>query len=381
MIVVGGLVYSGIRFFGDNPKYKQAHAAYLAGNCSEASPIYTDIMHKFRFIDWGHLKEKSTSEKVECNSFAAAEESGVEGLYQYTQDNPEDYLSTVTKSYVTEMLHGFTDESDLSIALGGESCLMKQQLESAGWLTRDDSLPIYLYHCSRLMMQQTRNTAALEHVSTLMREFPNHPLTDKIWPSLVESTVFCGILQSDEILAQNSHRADSLPEIYLSCGKHYSEEGDVSNARWVYEDFLAKYPDHPMAAQVNQTLALLLIEDAKASGSGNIERPDSIGSAPEGIARVVIQNDSPHQLKLVFSGPDTRIETLAACETCVDFSTLGPMYCPELGPIATYDLTPGTYEVLVEAADEGSVIPFTGSWELQGGNEFYSCFFVVTSWN
>jgi hypothetical protein len=381
MIVVGGLVYSGIRFFGDNPNFKQAHAAYLAGNCSEAVPVYFDIMEKNRFVDWGELEKKSTSEKAECNRFIAAQDGGIAGLFQFAEENPDAYLATIAKSSAAEMLQGFTDESDLSIGLGSESCLMQEQLESSGWLTREDTLPLYHYYCSRLLMQQTRPEAALEHVSTLMREFPRHPLTENIWASMAESTAFCGILQSEEILAQNSQRADSLPDIYLACGKHYTEEDDVANALWVYEDFLANYPNHPDAAQVNQSLALLLIEEAKASGSGTIERPDSSGWAPSGVARVVIQNNSPHQLKLVFSGPDARIETLEPCPTCIDYSTVGPVYCPEEGPMETYELTPGTYEVLVEPSDEGGVIPFTGTWELQGGNEFYSCFFVVTTRN
>ena len=73
-------------------------------------------------------------------------------------------------------------------------------------------------------------------------------------------------------------------------------------------------------------------------------------------------------LKIVFSGPDARIETIDSCPSCTDYSGLGPMYCPELGPIGTYDLTPGTDEVLVETINENGVSPFTGTWNLNGGN-------------
>ncbi len=381
IIILTGLVHGTVRYFTDKPIYEEAHAAYLSGDCDKAIPLYDEIIHKFRALDFRDIKEKSISEVSDCSLFRVATKKGIGGLYQFSRDFQDNPLAEIAAVKASALLHGFTDDSDLSIGLGSDSCDIQGQLEGAGWLTREDTLPLYHYYCSRLLMQQSQNDTALEHVSTLMREFPIHPLTEKIWSSLDESTAFCGILQSEDILAQNSQRADSLPEIYLACGENYMEEDDPSNALWVYGDFLANYPDHPEVAQVNQKMALLLIEDARASGSGTIERPNSSGWAPSGVARVVIQNDSPHQLKLVFSGPDTRIETLTACESCVDFSTISPMYCPELGPIATYDLTPGTYEVLVEAADEGGVIPFTGTWELQGGNEFYSCFFVVTSWN
>ena len=381
IFILAGLVHGAVRYFSDKPIYEEAHAAYLTGDCDKAIPLYDEIIHKFRTLDFRDIKEKSISEVSDCSLFRVAAGKGLGGLYQFTRDFPGSLLSEVAPAKATALLHELTDDSDLSVALGSDSCEIQEQLENAGWLNREDTLPLYLYYCSRFLVQQSENEAAFQRISSLMREFPGHALSERVWTSMENSPVFCGILEDIETLEISSERQESLPEIYLTCGSNYQNDGDLTGAAAVYEAFLEKYPDHASAEEVSRVLAELLVANAKASGSGTIQRPDSSGWAPSGVARVVIQNDSPHQLKLVFSGPDSRIEILPACEACVDFSTISPMYCPELGPIATYELTPGTYEVLVEASDEGGVNPFTGTWELQGGNEFYSCFFVVTTMN
>ena len=381
IFILVGLVHGAVRYFSDKPIYEQAHAAYLIGDCDKAIPLYDEIIHKFRTLDFREIKEKSISENSDCSLFRVAAKEGVGGLHQFTLDFPDSQLIEVAAVKASGLLHGVTDDSDLSLVVGGNSCDIQDLLEAAGWLTPEDTLPLYLYHCSRYLAQQSQPEAAFERVSLLMHDFPGHPLTEQVWASMADSPDFCGILENIETLEISAERQQSLPEIYLTCGANYQNDGDLAGAAAVYQTFLEKYPGHASTEEVSRVLAELLVANAKASGSGTIERPDSSGWAPSGVARVVIQNDSPHQLKLVFSGVDARIETLEPCPTCMDYSTIGPVYCPEEGPMETYELTPGTYEVLVEASDEGGVIPFTGTWELQGGNEFYSCFFVVTTWN
>jgi hypothetical protein len=105
-----------------------------------------------------------------------------------------------------------------------------------------------------------------------------------------------------------------------------------------------------------------------AVGSGD-------GSGP---AVVVIQNDSREEISLVFSGPEARFESLAVCEDCDDYVGTGPEFCPELGPIGTYEVPAGTYEVVVKSISDEGIIPFTGTWDLAAGEEYYSCFFLIT---
>jgi hypothetical protein len=81
----------------------------------------------------------------------------------------------------------------------------------------------------------------------------------------------------------------------------------------------------------------------------------------------------------VFSGPESRIEKLDACSSCIKYYGNGPTYCPEKGPVGRYTLTPGNYEVLVESISDKGITPWVGDWVLQSGNEYSNCFFIVTS--
>ena len=66
-----------------------------------------------------------------------------------------------------------------------------------------------------------------------------------------------------------------------------------------------------------------------------------------------------------------------ACPACEDFFGVGPAECPDKGPVQSYSLKPGVYEVVVEASSDSGVIPFTGTWELISGDEYSSCFYIV----
>jgi tetratricopeptide (TPR) repeat protein len=381
VIILFGLGQGIVRYLSDNPKYNQAHAAYLTGDCGTASPLYEEITGKFRLLDFGKIKEKSNNESWDCELYVSSAANGLSGIYQYTQNHKDKPLAKSAGSLVTKMINNLDEGDSASEFLSAESCKMQQELLAAGLVTKNETLPKYLYYCAKVLLVQGDIDEAYTSVVTILEDYPANEHTGRIWDSLNTNTDFCPLASRLDQSQAFANRVDSYVDVYLGCGDRYSEKSDYSNALAAYEPFLEKYPDHPRAEEVYKRVAELLVAQANATGAGTIERPDSIGSAPTGVARVVVQNDSPHPLKIVFSGSEARIETLPACTACSDYSTIGPMYCPEMGPIGTYDLTPGTFEVLVETINEDGVSPFTGTWNLPGGNEFYSCFFVVTTWN
>jgi hypothetical protein len=122
------------------------------------------------------------------------------------------------------------------------------------------------------------------------------------------------------------------------------------------------------------------IADAAVTGAGELPAPSAVGDSGEAgdLVKVRIQNDSPNSMSLVFKGPDVRVERLEPCTDCVEFHGTGPDACPEKGPIGEYVMQPGSYDVVVKAADDAGVTPFRGTWELTPSDEFYSCFYLVT---
>ena len=93
----------------------------------------------------------------------------------------------------------------------------------------------------------------------------------------------------------------------------------------------------------------------------------------------MIQNDSPRSMSLVFKGPDVRVERIEPCTDCIEYIGAGPESCPAKGPIGEYVLQPGEYDVVVRAADDSGVTPFRGTWDLAADDEYYSCFYLVKS--
>jgi hypothetical protein len=169
---------------------------------------------------------------------------------------------------------------------------------------------------------------------------------------------------------------NNLPHYYQECGQVFTAAAAYGEAIAMYERFIAAYPAHPALEEVEKSLAKASVAEARQAGAGIIAPPQSTGGSGSGPALVIIQNDSPEKLSLVFSGPEARFETIEACATCVDF-TSSPEFCPEEGPIGEFELPAGVYEVVVKSISDDGITPFTGTWELVPGDEYYSCFFLV----
>ena len=172
---------------------------------------------------------------------------------------------------------------------------------------------------------------------------------------------------------------NTLPPLLYQCGHTYYDSQNYSRAAEVYEQFLMLYPNHSLGPEVEDGLARSIVAGAKGSGAGTIPAPDLSGSSGSGSTVVVIRNDSPNRLRIAFSGTEGRVEELSACSSCTNYTSIGPIFCPEQGPIGRYTLTPGQYDVVVQSISDTSVTPWTGTWTLASGDEYSSCFFLVTT--
>jgi len=167
------------------------------------------------------------------------------------------------------------------------------------------------------------------------------------------------------------------PSFYKACGQMYARSNDHTNAVKIYERFLDNYPQHQLTPEVKLALAQSMVAEAKAQGAGKIERPGVSGWTVSGTTVVEIRNDSPEDMRIVFSGSEPRFEELERCEDCQKYMGTGPELCPAKGPVGRYTLKPGQYDLVVKSISDGGVRPFTGTWVLDGGTEYNSCFFIV----
>ncbi|HWQ14038.1 MAG TPA: hypothetical protein VNL77_14655 [Roseiflexaceae bacterium] len=198
-------------------------------------------------------------------------------------------------------------------------------------------------------------------------------------PADLATPPLCGAL--DTLTEQQLIAApgETMPPLLYACGQAHEVEQAFADAVVFYDRFLSEYPEHELAGEVQAAFARATIADARASGAGELPPPQAVGGGGSGPVTVVIQNDSPETLSLVFSGPEVRVEKLEACADCEKFTGDGPSACPEQGPVGRYVLAPGTYEVVVKAISSSGVTPFRGSWTLESGQEYSSCFYLVTS--
>jgi tetratricopeptide (TPR) repeat protein len=167
-----------------------------------------------------------------------------------------------------------------------------------------------------------------------------------------------------------------LPELYYYCGRMYEEIGELENAGALYYVIRTDYPAHPISSLATQGLAR--VEISLAGNAPTLAPPLESGTAPAGTSVYVVQNDSPEQVEIILSGPETIIKEIAECSVCTKL-TSDPVECPNLGPRERITLKPGDYEVLVKSASDDEVIPYQGKWTFQDGIEYAHCYYVLTT--
>lgn len=379
IILLGVFIHGLVRYFSDKPLYEEAHTAFLQGDCDTAEPVYNEIIQKVHIFDFGKIKANTKVESKYCEEFIFATNFSLMSLYDFTIEHPENPLIEYVDDEAVKLLGSIGETEEYVTVLNNDACINEIELVKAGLLVEENALLLYKLNCAKFQLWYGEPYSAFEFLEEILEEYPQHSVAKQLNESFKNDTVFCSLTQQISESSVFNIDINNLANIFLDCAENYTKQNEFGLAAKIYDSFLINFPEHPDVESVNLLLPDLLIKAARDSGSGTIERPNESGWAPEGISRVVIQNDSPHDLRIVFSGPDARIEILPACETCMDYYAVGPIYCPEQGPIGTFDLTPGEFEVLVETTNEENVVPFTGTWSFQGGKAFYTCFFIVTT--
>jgi hypothetical protein len=107
--------------------------------------------------------------------------------------------------------------------------------------------------------------------------------------------------------------------------------------------------------------------------------PEVVGPiSAGGLARVVIDNDSPYELSIEMRGPQAYSLTIPRCATCSTYFLTGPLFgCPTGIPEIIQNVPVGNYTVNVSAVGHPEIATFVGQWSLTANKEYFSCFYVV----
>lgn len=386
LLLLGILVVTAVMFcagtafqyFVDKNNYKKGHEAYLQADCSTAIVFFDKVING----SFDKFRQPAQGEKNECLAFQKAynfESTGdlsaaLVAYLDFFTGNVNSPLIGATRNQIAGL---FQIEKMPSIA-GEISCTRTGTLIENNMIPNEEiNLPFFYLICGQFYEQINQFRFASAMYQWLLTTYPNHPASLTAEALLLENPLTC---QDSETLRQSmiANRTDFLQKLYYDCGQRYEEHTDYANARKMYETFLAMYPDHALAKEVESSLARTIVAQAKAAGAQEISQPESSGFTTSGVVQVIIQNDSPERLRITFSGPNSQVKELDACPTCTQYSVeQTPMYCPEVGPIERYTLPPGVYDIVVESINDNTVTPWAGNWNLIDGNEYYRCLLLV----
>lgn len=319
VLALAFLICAGVNFYQhleQENNYEAGHAAYLQADCPAAVPLFDLAINGGGFGgENGDAAKAAVTEKAECAAWQKALEAH--------------------------------HSSDFEAALAGYAALVETYPQTP-------LLPVVQSQMESLF----RESASLARQANpeLCRQFQT--------------------LRAQELVPA---KAGELPPLLWACGQIFEENDDPASAVELYAQLLNDYPDHALAQESMPALARATVAQAKAAGAGNIPAPQSVGGTGSGPAVVVVQNASPEKISLVFNGPEARLEELAACADCFKYSGDGPAACPEQGAVGVYELPAGDYTVVVNSSSDKGVIPFIGEWQLGQGEEYRSCFFLVTT--
>ncbi|MEA4908973.1 MAG: tetratricopeptide repeat protein [Anaerolineaceae bacterium] len=297
-------------------------------------------------------------------------------IYETAKDQQKSF--TMYTSFLTEYPdHTLANEAEASLLTNPVACQKSDSLlKNSAIADRTDFMPTLYYNCGQAYDEQGEYSKAFEIYRVFLMTYPQHSLANKVETYLLANPAVCEKhwMLKYTVIAK---RKEFMPSLYYSCGQSYEEDRDWAKAIKMYETFLADYPGHSLAEDVEAALARTIVAQARTAGAGNMPEPSRSGSTSSEITEVVIQNDSPQRLRIVFSGPESLVEELEACSSCTTYTLVGPTFCPAKGPTGRYTLKPGQYDVVVEAISGSEVTPWSGNWALVSGDEYYNCFFIV----
>lgn len=148
--------------------------------------------------------------------------------------------------------------------------------------------------------------------------------------------------------------AEPVPEGLYQCGTTSFLAGDFGGAGDVLTELVDDYPDHERVDRAGDIL--IAAEIAEELPSAGEELPPTSGSTGGAVITLEVFNDSPYELELLFTGPRTGSERVAACGDCSLYpGDPGDSACSESGvdyPSTTLELPAGDYYFLHRSPGE-----------------------------
>ncbi|MGE5377258.1 MAG: tetratricopeptide repeat protein [Bacteroidota bacterium] len=362
--------------------YNKGHGAYQQADCAKAIRYFDSVIDGWRLADMGQFVAHAQQQKSECIPFQAAVDKQQAGempaailaYLGFLDQYQNSILAGAARSRIASMF----ESSEPSTLASQETCGIIDRLLGGNLIPQPGThLPPFYLACGRLYEAAEDWQSSSSMYKAILISYPSHLLAPQAEKSLIENPVSCDEFEAlkNSVIGQ---RIDFMPSLYFHCGQTYERNENWEKAIAAYETLLAEYPTHAYAPDAEVGLVHAIVTISQSNSAGEIPPPEVSGTTGNDLSEVIIQNSSPERLRIVFSGPESRVEELEACSSCATYTGTGPLFCPEQGPQGSYTLAPGPYDVVVESISDSGVTPWTGNWNLTSGDAYSTCIFLVT---
>lgn len=172
----------------------------------------------------------------------------------------------------------------------------------------------------------------------------------------------------------------------FACGTRQFRDGDFSDAETTMDRYVKDYPKSPQTAHARSIAIAAQIADEEPEAGKKLP-PASAPGGPR--MTMVISNDAPDAVELLYTGPVTGKITIRACGDCRKYTSLDTAlggFKPCSGPSskypkATISLPAGTYHLLQKRA--GSGLSSAGDTKsskakIEPGYSYTNCLYVTS---
>jgi hypothetical protein len=378
LIVAAGIVF--IPYNIQVSRYNTALNDYAAGNCQAAVGVFESVSTAFYVIDFDKVASSARQRHLECVQYleiVANEETGnisqaLLGYLDFVQEKRSQTLSPYALSRARTIFLNFNPD----VYTLPETCYASDEfLKNAFFIHPEDQHSIFLLNCSRVFIEESEYDYAYSAQESLFTKYPGSSAAKDALSDLTKNPAACVNWTELQTLTLTK---GIVPGLLKQCGMNEYNDMHWGDAITYFEILLESYPTNTATREIKQPYAKALIEQARQGASITIDQPQRTGSTSSGTVVYKVTNSSPYEMRIVLSGPDSIVETISACTTCIKY-TYAPDDCPS-GVSKNITLSPGYYSVLVKSINSNIyVTPYTGSWSFSSGGIYSECFFIVTT--
>ncbi|MFJ3902267.1 tol-pal system YbgF family protein [Streptomyces sp. NPDC090025] len=272
----------------------------------------------------------------------------------------------------------------------------------------DDPLAESWFECgTRTIGTVGQETTSGEHLNSLLSTFPKSPFAQKIEPTLRENlrnrekglgTAPCvtvadlrrfdttvDALPSATFAALGADVTRSIEKGDFGCGIDHFKKKEFTEAISTMTDYVKAYPSSPQADQArNVAIAAEIAGETPAAGNKVPSGATSSGSGQ----LMVISNDGPGEVEVLYTGPVTGRVTIPACTTCTAYPALlvprgGLKPCAGASskyPKRVLTLPPGSYQMLQkrDSTRTSAQVKKGSTAKIESGYSYTNCLYVTS---